>query len=138
MMTVKEHYQNLQSIFDTAHHNSCHFLTLCSIAEEATGVWVDVVRAMYLLQSKGLMDEEFYIKDDGCKVLSLLTNGRKWTRRDVETLGQINDNDYTEAEWFNPRTKFTHFRRRYFDTLRDSVTVKEGHIVRYRIYTVHD
>lgn len=137
-MTVREHYEYLQSIFAVAHDNSCHFLTLCSIAEEATDQWVDVVKAMKMLQSKGLMDDEFFIKDDGCKVLSLLTNGKKWTRKDVETLGIIHDNDYTEAEWFNPRTKFTHFRRRYFDTLRDSVTVKEGYIRRYRIYTIHD
>lgn len=137
-MTVREHYENLQTLFKTMHESSCHFLTLCSIAEEATGVWVDVIKAAYLLQSRGLMDNEFYIKDDGCKVLSLLTNGKKWTRKDVEKLPPIRDNDYTEAIYFNPRTQFKHFRRRYFDTLRDSVTVKEGSIVQYRIYTVQE
>lgn len=135
-MTVKEHYEHLQTIFGTANESSCHFLTLCSIAEEATGIWIDVVKAMFLLQSKGLMDSEFYIKDDGCKVLSLLTNGKKWTRKDVEKLPPIRDNDYTEAIYFNPRTQFKHFRRRYFDTLKDSVTVKEGYIIQYRIYTI--
>lgn len=137
-MCVKEHYEHLQTIFGTAKESACHFLTLCSIAEEATGVWIDVVAAMFLLQSKGLMDSEFYIKDDGCKVLSLLTNGKKWTRKDVEKLPPIRDNDYTEAVYFNPRTQFKHFRRRYFDTLKDSVTVKEGHIIQYRIYTMQE
>lgn len=139
-MTVKERYEHLQTICGIAKDSACHFLTLCSIADEYRhdhGLpYIDIIESMKLLQSKGLMDGEFYVKDDGCKVLSLLTNGKKWSRKDVEKLGVIGDNDYTEAEWFNPRTKFTHFRRRYFDTLRDSVTVKEGYIKRYRIYTV--
>lgn len=140
-MTVKERYEGLQTFFLSMHHNSCHFLTLCSIADEYRADhglgYIDFVEAIRLVQSKGLMDNECYIKDDGCKILSLLTNGKKWTRKDVEVLPPIGDNDYTEAIYFNPRTQFKHYRRRYFDTLVDSVTVKEGSIIQYRIYTVH-
>lgn len=142
LMTVRERYEGFQSLALNLHKDGCHFLTLCSIADEYRAdhalPYIDLIEAIRLCQSKRLIDEEFYVKDDGCKVLSLLTNGKKWTRKDVDVLGKVGDNDYTEAEWFNPRTKFTHFRRRYFDTLNGSVTVQEGYIKRYRIYTVHD
>lgn len=139
-MTVKERYEYLQTICGVAKESACHFFTLCSIADEYRHnhglLYIDIIEAGKMLRSKGLLDDEFYVKDDGTKVLSLLTDGKKWSRKDVEKLGTINDNDYTEAVYFNPRTQFKHFRRRYFDTLRDSVTVKEGHIIQYRIYTV--
>ena len=134
-MTVKERYQGLQTLALSLHKDGCHFLTLCSIAEEASGKSIDLIWAIRVCMSRGLLKSDFYVNDDGTGVLKLLT-GKKWTRKDVEKLGVIGDNDYTEAEWFNPRTGFTHFRRRYFDTLDDSVTVKEGFIKRYRIYTV--
>ena len=134
-MTVKDRYEGLQSLFATAYESSCHFLVLCSIAEEAIGHDIDLIWAIRTCRSRQLIDDEFYVKDDGCGILKLLTN-KKWTRKDVVKLGVIRDNDYTEAEWFNPRTGFTHFRRRYFDTLNDSVTVREGYIKQYRVYTV--
>lgn len=141
-MTVKERYEGFQTLALQLHKSGCHFLTLCSIADEYRhdrGLpYIDLIWAIRTCQSKGLIDNEFYVKDDGTKVLSLLTDGRKWTRKDVEKLGQIRDNDYTEAEWFNPCTGFTHFRRRYLDTLSDSITVAEGYIKRYRVYTVKD
>ena len=141
-MTVKERYEGLQTFFLTMHHEACHFLVLCSIADEYRydhGLpYIDLIEAIKTCQSKGLMDNECFIKDDGCGVLSLLTDGKKWSRKDVVSLPTIRYNDYTEAVYYNERTKFTHFRRRYFDTLRDSVTVKEGKIIQYRIYTVQE
>lgn len=139
-MTVKERYQNLQTEMLALHQDGCHFLTLCSIADDYRHdhnlPYIDLIWAIRTCTSKGLIDSEFYVKDDGCKILSLLTDGRKWTRKDVEKLGPIGDNDYTEAVYYNPRTEYKHFRRRYLDTLRDSVTVKEGYVIQYRIYTV--
>ena len=114
---------------------------MCSIADEYRAdhglPYIDLIWAIRTCRSRGLIDDEFYVKDDGTRVLKLLTDGQKWSRKDVAKLGKVGDNDYTEAEWFNPRTGFTHFRRRYVDTLRDSVTVKEGYVKQYRIYTVH-
>lgn len=139
-MTVRERYEGLQTLFKVAHESSCHFLTLCSIADEYryehNMPYIDLLWAIRTCQSKGLIDGEFYVNDDGTNVLSLLTDGKKWIRKDVEVLPPIGDNDYTEALYYNPRTTFTHFRRRYFDTLESSVTVKEGSIIQYRIYTV--
>ena len=139
-MTVKERYEGLQIELLAIYKDGCHFLTLCSIADEYrydNGLpYIDLIDAIRICQKRGLISDDFYVNDDGTKVLSLLTDGKKWTRRDVVNLPTINDNDYTEAVYFNSRTQFKHFRRRYFDTLRDSVTVKEGSIIQYRIYTV--
>ena len=141
-MTVKERYEGLQTLFSAAYESSCHFLTLCSIADEYRtdhGLpYIDLIWAIRTCRSRGLIDDEFCVKDDGCGILKLLTDGKKWSRKDVEVLGKVGDNDYTEAEWFNPRTNFTHFRRRYVDTLRDSITVREGYIKKYRVYSVKE
>lgn len=138
-MTIQERYEGLQTLALALHEEGCHFLTLCSIADEWRAEhrkpYIDLIEAIRLCQSKGYLKEGFYVYDDGTHVLSLLTNGQKWSRRDVEALPVIRDNDYTEAIYFNPRTDFKHFRRRYFDTLSSSVTVREGYIVGYRIYT---
>jgi hypothetical protein len=139
-MTVKERYEGLQTLALALNTDGCHFLTLCSIADEYRydhGLpYIDLIWAIRTLMSKGLIDSEFYVKDDGTNVLSILTDGKKWTRKDVDKLGTIGDNDYTEAVWFNPNTQFRHFRRRYVDTLRDSITVRDGYIEKYRVYTV--
>lgn len=80
------------------------------------------------------MRSDFYVKD-AFAILNYYTN-KKWVRRSVTELPkEIKDNEYTEAVWFNKRTSFTHFRRRGFDTLQNSVTVKEGKIQSYYIYT---
>lgn len=138
-MTIQERYEGLQTLALALHEDGCHFLTLCSIADEWRAdhklPYIDLIEAIRLCQSKGYLKEGFYVYDDGTNVLSLLTDGQKWSRRDVEALPVIRDNDYTEAIYFNPRTDFKHFRRRYFDTLSNSVTVKEGYIIGYRIYT---
>lgn len=140
LMTVRERYQGLQSLAQSLHDDGCHFLTLCSIADEYRFdhdiPYIDLIWAIRTLRSKGLIDDSFYVHDDGCRVLSILTEGKKWTRKDVVSLPVIYDNDYTEAVYFNPRTQFHHFRRRSIDTLNYSVTVAEGYIESYRIYTV--
>ena len=138
MTEVKQRYEGIQTILKACGDEGCHFLTLCTIAEEAIHRPLDLIDTIHLLQSKKLMTSDFFVNDDGTKVLSLLTDGKKWTRKDVEKLPPIGDNDYTEAIYFNPRTQLRHYRRRYMDTLKYSVTVEEGYIESYRIYTVHD
>ncbi len=62
-------------------------------------------------------------------------NQNAFKRIETPTLPSvINDNQFTIEKWFNPRTKFTHFKRRFVDTLQSSVTVKEGKVIEYYIY----
>ena len=132
-MTLIERYSGIQSILKVVGSEGCHFLALCSIAEESTGKNIDLINTIRMSQSKGWVASDFLVRD-ALSFLNWLT-GRKWTRKEVAKLGDIHDNDYTEAVYFNPRTGLRHFRRRGFDTLNSSKTVDEGHIEKYYVYT---
>jgi len=134
MANTKRRYSGIQTILqDLDFHQSCHFLALCSIAEEVNGEPIDFLDVIRVAFENKLIDKEFFVQDN-CGLLSVLT-GKSWAMTEVGELPEvINDNEYTEAIYFNPRTKFKHFRRRGFDTLENSVTVKEGYISSYRIY----
>lgn len=84
--------------------------------------------------SKGWLRDDFLVKNAPA-ILKHYTN-KKWTKKSVSELPHIGDNDYTVVVYYNSRTGYTHFRRRYFDTLVSSVTVQEGVIQGYYIYTV--
>lgn len=132
-MNVKQRYNEIQSILKKCGEFGCHFLSLLSIIEDVNGESVDLIEAIRISQSKGFVDSEFFVKA-GDKLLEYFT-GKKWTRKIVETLpSKIKDNEYTEAIYFNPRTNLYHYRRRGWDTLIDSKTVKEGYVLKYYIW----
>ena len=69
-----------------------------------------------------------------CMFLRDLT-GDVWERQEMKSLpAVVPDNMYTVEKWVNPRTGFTHFRRRFMDTVKNSVTVKEGSLICYYGY----
>lgn len=113
------------------------FLSLLSIAEEYTNKQIDLIDAIRTCQSKGWLRDDFYVKDSP-RILQFYT-GKEWSRKSVSSLPKvIADNEYTVQIVYNRRTGFTHYKRRYFDTLHDSVTVKEGIIQGYYIYTAKE
>ena len=82
-----------------------------------------------------LFHEEFFVKDSAA-VLSHLT-GAKWERKLSEKLPDIvPENTYTVERWYNPKTRYTHFRRRWGDTLVDSNTVRNGKLTQYYLFSV--
>lgn len=134
-MTVKDRYSGFQTLCEKLNKYGCHFLTLLSIAEEESGKTIDLIEAVRLSQSKKWIDGDFTVTVEGSLKLLELYTGKKWIRKEVVKLPSvIKDNEYTEAVWYNPRTNFTHYRRRGFDTLENSVTVAEGSIKKYYIY----
>ena len=137
-MTVQERYEGIQSVLKNAGDEGCHFLALCSIADEYNNEhgkpYLDLINAIRVCQSKRWIDKGFWVKNDGTPFLEYLT-GIKWSRKEVVKLPVIRDNDYTEVVWFNPDTGFHHYRRRYMDTLEHSVTVEKGYIEKYYVYT---
>lgn len=134
-MRVDERYDCLQSILRVCGDEGCHFLCLCSIAEQALGRPIDLIDAIRTSQSKGWIRKDFFVTNDGTPLLSYLT-GVPWERRVSSSFPMISTNDYIEVKYYNPRTRFTHFRRRAFDTIKDSITVKEGYIQEYYIYSI--
>ena len=118
---------------------SCLFLCLCSIAEEYNESHhnqrrVDILADYIACRSKGWIGDEFFVKDSPA-ILSYLT-GAKWERKMSEKLPDtIPENMYTVERWYNSKTKFTHFRRRWGDTIVDSNTVRNGKLTQYYLFT---
>ena len=134
-MNAKERYEGIQTVFENAGKSACLFLSLLSIAEEYTGLPVDFIVAYRKCIELGLIEKDFFCNDQG-KILYELT-GAKWKKTVVKELHDpVPENMFTIEKWYNPRTDFTHFKRRTFDTLESSVTVKEGYIKEYYCYEV--
>ena len=146
-MGIREKYTGLQTKLST--HSlllqcmgsySCLFLSLCSIVEEyfekkEPTKRLDILETAMKCREKNLIDEEWTCKS--VEILEFLT-GAKWRRQELKALpDEIPSNMYTVEKWYNKRTGFTHFRRRWGDTLKSSVTVKEGEIVCYYVFS-HD
>lgn len=144
-VSVKEKYSGAQTMLKTANLYACHFFTLLSIAEEENirqkrkNPGVDFLEAVFIAKKNKWMDEEFTVTVKGSLDLLKYYTGKTWTRSEVKTLPKvIKDNQYTEVVHKNDRTGYTHYHRRSFDTLVSSITVAEGYIEKYYIYTVED
>lgn len=135
-MNAKERYNGIQTVMEKAGDYACLFLSLLSIAEEYTGLPVDFIVAYRKCIDLGLIEKDFFCNDQE-KILYEFT-GKKWKKTVVKELDPLPENMFTVEKWHNPRTGFTHFRRRSFDTLESSVTVKEGYIKEYYCYSVED
>lgn len=130
---LKSRYSGIQTKLDRIGESGCLFLALCTIIEEVTGYPVDLIGVVQESMARGWILKDFTVQDS----LSLLSafTGKAWKRKEVTNLPDvIKDNEFTIEKWFNPRTRFTHFKRRFTDTLVSSVTVKEGKIQEYYIY----
>lgn len=132
-MTVKDRYTGIQDLFKVVGSDGCLFLSLCSIIEEVNEQPVDIIDVLKTSIDNKWVDEKMYVLDS-LALLGHWTN-KKWARKEVASLGIIRDNDYTIAKWYNSRTGFTHFRRRGWDTVVNSQTVKQGKLKGYYIYT---
>ena len=137
-MTIQERYSGIQTVMGMCNKYGCHFLVLLTIIEEVTIKNVDLIEAIRISMSKGWMKSDFEVRD-GIAILNYFT-GKEWTRSERLTKlpAIIKQNQFTEANYYNPRTKMEHFRRRNLDTLTSSVTVKEGSIRYYYIYEYKD
>ena len=136
-MNVKERYNGIQTVFEKAGESGCLFLSLLSIAEEYTGLPVDFIVAYRKCLELGLIEKDFFCNDQE-KILYEFT-GKKWKKTVLKELPDpVPENMYTVQKWFNERTGLTHFKRRGFDTLECSITVKEGYIKEYYCYSVEE
>ena len=138
MTTTKySRYDGIQTVLDNAGDSGCLFLSLLSIIEDYTRLPVDFIHAYNKCIAMGIIDEDLYCKDQE-KILEAFT-GKKWKKTVVRKLpSPVPLEMYTVEKWYNKRTNYTHFRRRGFDTLTNSVTVKEGKIIEYYCYTVQE
>lgn len=130
---MKSRYDDSQRILWNMKY-ACFFLSLLSVAEEYTKKKVDLLDAARYCRDKGWIDDEFTILYD-CKILSWLT-GKRVTKEVADKLGIVKGNQYTIEKWLAKDGRSNHFRRRYFDVYNGSVTVRDGHLMCYYVYTI--
>lgn len=131
-MDTKSRYAGIQSEMNRLYEGGCLFLCLLSIAEEVRDRPIDLIDAIHICKVRKWLKSDYTVADS-LSILAYFT-GYSWTRNETQALSVIRDNEYTVCKYNNARTGFTHFRRRPWDTLDNSVTVQEGKIIEYYIY----
>ena len=114
--------------------SGCYFLCLCEIAERITGKPVDVLTTAVYAFEENWIWRDFTVQNPEALLHEL--TGKKVSVKHSETL-PTNCMYYVE-KWHNPRTGYSHFRLHDWDSLTNSVTVKEGKIENYRIITINE
>lgn len=131
---VRDRYEGIQTVLRKCGESGCLFLSILSIAEEVTDVSFDLINTIHICLQKKWITNDFECLDS-LAILNYLT-GKTWIRREVTRLTRdVAYNEYTIANYFNPRTGIIHRRRRSYDTLKASVTVREGYIKSYYVYS---
>lgn len=132
MQMIKNRYEGCQSFL----MEGCLFLSLCSIAEDFRNRTVDILDALYYCRQKGYVDKNNNLSVEGQEGLLEYLTDKKWNRLVLQELPVvIPDEMYTIEKWHNTRTGYTHFKRRFMDTLVNSLTVKEGSLTAYYTYS---
>lgn len=131
---VRDRYEGIQTVLRKCGESGCLFLSILSIAEEVTDVSFDLINTIHICLQKKWITNDFECLDS-LAILNYLT-GKTWIRREVTRLTRdVAYNEYTIANYFNPRTGIIHRRRRGYDTLKSSITVREGYIKSYYVYS---
>lgn len=126
-------FTGLQNKLKKIGEEGCHFLFLMSIIERETKQNVDIITFYDTCLSKGWIREDLFVND----ALVILEHFTKtgWYRYESDSYTvPVVPGTYVEEVWYNPRTKYSHFRDVSFDTYKNSITVKEGTLTKYYIY----
>lgn len=130
---IRKRYSGIQDMIRHIGTDGCYFLSLCTIIEEVSDKQADILEIVRVAIDNKWMKEDFYLLDP-CAILRHFTKKNFKMKKIAELPSKINDNEYTIEKWYNERTGYTHFKRRFVDTLRSSVTVKEGYIKEYYFF----
>ena len=129
---MKQHLQN--TLIKNLYESGCYFLCICEIAERHTGRPVDIIKTAVKALEEGWIEEDFTILRPA-QILEYLTE-KSWVCIKSEKESKEPDS-YTVQCYKNNRTGYTHFRMEDWDSLKDSVTVREGKIISYRIFLLN-
>lgn len=108
--------------------NGCYILSILeSIGIQNTDAQLNMIKD---LVDAGFLAKDLYVKDNEALAARLGCSYQKLAIKPAT--------DVYIKEYFNERTGFTHFvlcvKDVDYDTLDDSVTVKEGYVKSYRIF----
>jgi hypothetical protein len=115
-----------QNVLTQAGEYACYYLCLCRAACKDFNL--DDVKA---LADKGLLLEDFTVQNAG-DIMSYLT-GQKWKHYKAGPDFKPKGDDIVIYEWFNRTTGRNHFRMRDFDSLANSITVRDGAVISTRV-----
>lgn len=135
-MDVRRRYEGTQDLLKIVGTDGCYVLCLLSIAEEVLDKPLDLIDSIHALIVNKAIGTDMYVFD-AVQALQVLT-GREVTMSREASLGYVAPNQYTVAKYYNDRTRYTHFRRRTYDTLDHSITVAEGGLVEYYVFEVKE
>lgn len=131
---IKKRYCGVQDYMAHIKDGGCLFLCLCTIIEEVTGIHADVIGIITKSIQNGWISGDYTV-NDSLAILNAFT-GKKFKRIEVKKLpDEIKEKQFTIEKWYNEKTGFNHFRRRFVDTLLNSQTVKKGKFECYYIYS---
>lgn len=129
--SIIRRYEGVQTFLT----EGCLFLSLMSIAEQVANEHIDILSAIQYAKTEGWIDANNDMTEASqCALLGFLT-GKVWHREVFTTLpNPVPEKMYTVEHWINFDTGFTHFRRRFVDTVTKSITVAVGTLDCYYAY----
>ena len=125
---IKKKWEGGQSVWK----EGCYFFSLLTTADEL-GIKYDLIHFTRFCLNQNLITADGTVRD--AEELLYALTGRRFKRTIVKEIPLMKQNMYSIEKWYNERTGYTHFRRRFVDTVKDSVTVKEGKLMCYYIFT---
>lgn len=110
--------------------DGCYFLAICELGERIAHRPVDVVETAVVAIKSEWVTSAFKVMHPD-KLLEFITDRKfKVSSPTEKPAGCM----YYVEKWHNNRTGFDHFRLHDWDSLTNSVTVREGYIEDYRIF----
>ena len=118
--------------------SGCYFLSLLHIAEKNSPyLSVDVIRfAIECIENKWL-ETDFTVKRPDKILGRLLGTEVTVVAISIEEKGVLQTMDYKAIVnyWYNPATGLYHFNCEDWDSLTNSITVRDGHIIGFRVFS---
>lgn len=136
----------IQTFLSEAGEAACYALCLIDIAEEYSGKHIDVLDSLFNAVDRGYIhynaddrndDNNFFVEYPGL-FLEMMT-GVKWDVRKEAAFYAPKDGEYCVQRWERKKTGniLSHFQRKDFEPIEDSLTAKYGKIVSQRILIPH-
>lgn len=135
---MKEHYENIQTILKSVAQTGCYFLSLCDVAEDFLADNDLDAKHSFFATLQTALKNEWLLADMTVMcpidILAYIT-GFTWEMTKFSGLfpyEQQKKNEYSIIcyKWNN----MTHFRRRGYDVYKNSVTVRQGFVLKTYIY----
>lgn len=134
-------FEGIQTFLDESGDASCYALCILKLAEKITGLEVDVIATLCgCINQKFIkynwdnaQDSDNFFVVEPAKMLEFLTS-KKWAVSKEEADYVIRPGEHIVDFWQKKGETSGHFRLPYWDSLKNSQTVKFGKITSTRVF----